>query len=126
MNGGTFIGDGLPLFDIRKFRVADETIISTAALGRQLAQVIGKSGAVFLLGHGMVTVDSSLYGLVGRSEALRTNAQVQIQAVGLGGSVTYLDPVPPPAPPAPNAPPRATGEGGGRAWQYQVRTVSIK
>jgi ribulose-5-phosphate 4-epimerase/fuculose-1-phosphate aldolase len=126
MNGGTFIGDGLPLFDIRKYRVGNETIISTPALGRQLGEAIGKSGAAFLLGHGMVTVDSSLYGLVGRSEALRTNAQIQIQAIALGGNVTYLDPVPPPAPTPPNAPPRVTGEGGGRAWQYWVRTVSIR
>jgi HCOMODA/2-hydroxy-3-carboxy-muconic semialdehyde decarboxylase len=125
MNGATFIGDGLPLFDIRKYRVANETIISTPALGRQLGQVIGKAGAAFLLGHGMVTVDSSLYGLVGRAEALRTNARVETQAIALGGNVTYLDPVPPPAP-APSAPARATGEGGGRAWQYWVRTVSIR
>ena len=52
VNGGTFIGDGLPLFDIRKFRVANETIISTAPLGRQLAEVIGKKDAALLLGHG--------------------------------------------------------------------------
>jgi HCOMODA/2-hydroxy-3-carboxy-muconic semialdehyde decarboxylase len=126
MNGGTFIGDGLPLFDIRKFRVANETIISTPALGKQLAQSIGKKGAVFLLGHGMVTVDSSLYALVGRAEALRTNARVETQAIALGGTVAYLDPVPPPAPAAPNAPARATGEGGGRGWEYWVRTVSIR
>ena len=43
MNGGTFIGNGLPIFDIRKYRVANETIISTPALGRQLGQVIGKA-----------------------------------------------------------------------------------
>lgn len=126
MNGGTFIGDGLPLFDIRKFRTGNETIISTPALGRQLGQASLKAGAVFLLGHGMVTMDSSLYGLVGRSEALRANARVQTQAIALGGNVTYLDPVQPPAPVAPNAPARATGEGGGRGWQYWVRTVSIR
>jgi ribulose-5-phosphate 4-epimerase/fuculose-1-phosphate aldolase len=126
MNGGTFIGDGLPLFDIRKYRVTDETIISTPALGRQLGQVIGKKGAAFLLGHGMVTVDSSLYSLVGRAQALRTNARVEIQAIALGGNVTYLDPVPPPDPPAANAPARVTGEGGGRGWEYWVRTVSIR
>jgi HCOMODA/2-hydroxy-3-carboxy-muconic semialdehyde decarboxylase len=125
-NGGTFIGDGLPLYDIRKYRTENETIISTPALGRSLGQVIGKAGAAFLLGHGMVTVDSSLYGLVGRAESLRENARVQIQAVGLGGNVSYLNPVPPPAPQPANAPPRVTGEGGGRGWQYWVRQVSIR
>lgn len=90
MNGGTFIGDGLPVFDIRKFRVANETIISTPALGTQLSQVIGKSGAALLLGHGAVTVASSLYALVGRAEALRENARVEEQAIALGGNVTYL------------------------------------
>lgn len=126
MNGGTFIGDGLPLFDIRKFRTGRETIVSTPALGRALAQVLGNKPAVLLLGHGAVTVDSSLYRLVGRAVALRTNARIEEQAIALGGEVTYLNPVPPPAARAPGAPARVTGEGGGRAWEYWVRQVPIR
>ena len=121
MNGGTFIGDGLPLFDIRKFGTNRETLISTPALGRSLAQVLGNKPAVLLLGHGAVTVDSSLYGLVTRSVALREDARIEEQAIALGGEVKYLNPLPPPAK-APGAP-RVTGEGGGRAWEYWVRHV---
>src|SRR5579862_5078076 len=44
VNGGTFIGDGLPLLNVRG-------LISTPALGHQLGQVIGKSGAALLVGH---------------------------------------------------------------------------
>jgi ribulose-5-phosphate 4-epimerase/fuculose-1-phosphate aldolase len=126
MNGGTFIGDGLPLFDIRKFRTGRETIISTPALGRALAQVLGNKPAVLLLGHGAVAVDSSLYRLVGRSVELRANARIEEQAIALGGEVTYLNPLAPPATRAPGAPARVTGEGGGRGWEYWVRQVSIR
>ena len=94
MNGATFIGDGLPLFDIRKFGTNRETLISTPALGKSLAQVLGNKSAVLLLGHGAVTVDSSLYGLVTRSVALRENARIEQQAISLGGEVTYLNPLP--------------------------------
>jgi hypothetical protein len=121
MNGGTFIGDGLPLFDIRKFGTNRETLISTPALGRSLAQVLGSKAAVLLLGHGAVTVDSSLYGLVARSVALRANARIEEQAIALGGEVKYLNPLPPAA--SASGPARVTGEGGGRAWEYWVRRV---
>jgi ribulose-5-phosphate 4-epimerase/fuculose-1-phosphate aldolase len=127
-NGGTFIGTGLPLFDIRKFPTGQETIISTAPLGRALAETLGKKSAVLLLGHGAVMADSSLYALVGRAHGLRMNARIEEQAIALGGTVSYLDtpPPPPPAPRDPNAPPRLTGEGGGRGWEYWVRTVSVR
>ena len=127
-NGGTFIGTGLPLFDIRKFRTGQETIISTAPLGHALAEVLGKKPAALLLGHGAVLVDTSLYALVGRARGLRMNARIEEQAIALGGTVSYLDtpPPPPPAPRDPNAPPRTTGEGGGRGWEYWVRIVSLR
>ena len=128
VNGGTFIGDGFPIFDIRPFRTANETIISTAALGKALAQSLGNKPAVLLLGHGAVVVGPSLYALVARSNSLRNNARIQQQAIALGGEVNYLDTPPPPPPPAPvkGAPARVTGDGGGRGWEYWVRKISIE
>jgi HCOMODA/2-hydroxy-3-carboxy-muconic semialdehyde decarboxylase len=123
MNGGTFIGDGLPLFDVRKYRTGNENIITTPALGRELAKVLGNSSAVLLLGHGAVTVAPSLYSLVGRVEGLKTNANIQAQAIALGGEVKHWTQT---ATKPQRWENRATGEGGGRGWEYWVRHVSLE
>jgi ribulose-5-phosphate 4-epimerase/fuculose-1-phosphate aldolase len=122
-NGGTFIGDGLPLFDIRKYRTGNENIITTPALGRELAKVLGNKSAVLLPGHGAVTVAPSLYSLVGRVESLKINALIQKQAIALGGEVKYWTQT---ATKPQSRENRATGEGGGRAWEYWVRHVSLE
>ena len=88
VNGGTFIGDGLPLHDIRKFDPR-ETLIRTPALGRSVAMVLGNEPGVLLKGHGIALTDSSLRGLVVRAYNLRMNARMQQQAIALGGKVTY-------------------------------------
>src|SRR5262249_45111434 len=84
VNGGTFIGAGFPLHDIRKFDPR-ETIIRTPSLGRSVAMALGKSPAVLLRGHGIALTDSSLRNLVVRAYNLRMNARIQQQAIALGG-----------------------------------------
>ena len=56
VNGGAFIGDGLPMFDIRKFDPR-ETIITSPALGRAVAQALGNRPAVLLKGHGIALTE---------------------------------------------------------------------
>ncbi|HSG63713.1 MAG TPA: class II aldolase/adducin family protein, partial [Gammaproteobacteria bacterium] len=43
-------------------------------------------------GHGVAVVGASIPFAVGRSIYLELNAAIQLQAIGLGGTVTYLDP----------------------------------
>lgn len=122
-NAATFIGPGLPNYDIRKFTggfsspVGCAHCISTPALGEALAKTLGNSGAALLFGHGIVVVDSSLPDLVSRSYNLRMNARIQQMAIDLGGSVSYLE-----------APARGTSGGAGfnRDWDYWRRLVSVK
>ena len=122
-NAATFIGPGLPNYDIRAFTggfpspVGCGHCISTPELGRALADVLGKSGAALLFGHGIVVVDSSLPDLVSRSYNLRMNARIQQIAIALGGTVTYID-----------APARGTSGGAefNRDWDYWKRLVSLK
>ena len=59
VNGGVFIGDGLPMHDIRKFDPR-ENIIRTSELGQTVATVLGKKPAVLLKGHGIALTGSSL------------------------------------------------------------------
>ena len=119
VNGGTFVGDGLPLHDIRKFDLR-ETLIRTPALGRSVAMVLGNKPGVLLKGHGIALTDASLRGLVVRAYNLRMNARIQQQAIALGGKVTYLeDPPSPPAIPTGSAPNAAYNRG----WEYWKQIV---
>jgi HCOMODA/2-hydroxy-3-carboxy-muconic semialdehyde decarboxylase len=87
-----FIGAGLPLFEIRSVAGMTDMLVSTPALGRALATTVGAAPAALMRGHGTVVVGESLPVAVGRSIYLDANAKVQLQAIALGGPVTYLDP----------------------------------
>lgn len=89
----SFIGDGVPVFDIRKAFGMTDMLVSDAAKGRALAQTLGARTCVLMRGHGVVVVGPSIPFAVGRSIYLDMNAQIQTQAMTLaGGKVTYLDP----------------------------------
>jgi ribulose-5-phosphate 4-epimerase/fuculose-1-phosphate aldolase len=69
-----------------------DMLVRSPVLGRALAQTLGGKAAALMRGHGAVVVSASLSGVVGRSIYLQLNAQLQAQAIALGGPVTYLDP----------------------------------
>jgi ribulose-5-phosphate 4-epimerase/fuculose-1-phosphate aldolase len=85
-----FIGDGVPVFDIRKAAGITDMLVSDSARGRALAQVLGARPVALMRGHGVVVAGSSLPVAVGRSIYVESNAKIQAQALALGGSVTYL------------------------------------
>jgi ribulose-5-phosphate 4-epimerase/fuculose-1-phosphate aldolase len=120
VNQGLFIGDGLPMFDIRQFnQVRHERIVTTPEMGKALAGVLGNNPAVLMTGHGVLVVDKSLPEVVSRAYGLKVNAKIQEQAISLGGKVTYI------ALPA-GAPDTANGPNGiRRAWEYWKRLVSL-
>jgi ribulose-5-phosphate 4-epimerase/fuculose-1-phosphate aldolase len=90
---GYFIGEGVPVFEIRKTAGITDMLISTPALGRALAQALGGKSAVLMRGHGAAVVATSLHLVVGKSYYLNVNARLQLEAMQLGGGkVTYLDP----------------------------------
>lgn len=87
-----FIADGVPVFDIRSVTTeATDLLIRNAALGRFLAEKLANRGAVLMRGHGAAVVGPSLQDVVGRGVYLQTNAELQLQAITLGGPVHYLD-----------------------------------
>ena len=127
VNGGVFLGDGLPLHDIRTFD-ARETIIRTPALGRSVAMVLGKEPAVLLKGHGIALTDVSLRLLVARAYNLRMNARIQHQAIALGGKVISIED-PPGASASPSVSPAVPNASNAdaaynRGWEYWKRIVS--
>lgn len=88
----SFIGAGLPIFDIRQTGGMTNMLVSSPALGRALAQALGDKPAALMRGHGAVVVAGSLPTVVGRSIYMDLNARMQAQAIALGGPVAYLDP----------------------------------
>ena len=87
-----FIGEGLPVFDIRRHSGMTDMLVSDPDRARGLVEALGKKTAVLMRGHGSTVVGSTILVAVGRSIYLEMNARLQAQAIGLGGDVTYLDP----------------------------------
>ena len=88
---GSFIGAGVPVFEIRTAGGETDMLIRTPALGRALAQTLADKSAVLMRGHGAAIAAPSLHIVVGRSYYLNLNARLQMQAMQLGGKVNYLD-----------------------------------
>ncbi len=88
----SFIGDGVPNFEIRTAGGMTDMLISSPDLGRALAKTVGRHPAALLRGHGGVVVGASLPLAVGRSIYMELNARLQMQAMALPGPLTYLDP----------------------------------
>ena len=89
---GSFIGEGVPVFEIRKAAGTTDMLIRTSELGRALAQTLGDKSAVLMRGHGAAVAATSLHLVVGKAYYLNLNARLQLQAMQLGGGrVTYLD-----------------------------------
>jgi HCOMODA/2-hydroxy-3-carboxy-muconic semialdehyde decarboxylase len=87
-----FVADGVPVFDIRKAGGVTDLLVRDAPLGRALAKTLGSKSAALMRGHGAVVVASSIPNAVGRAVYLDINARAQMQAIALGGRVSYVDP----------------------------------
>ena len=87
----SFIGDGLPVFEIRKVKKGSDLLVRDPKLGAALAKSLGKEAAALMRGHGSVTVGENLQRAVGRSVYLEMSARMQMQALLLSNKITYLD-----------------------------------
>ena len=89
----SFIGDGLPNFEIRDVKKGSDLLVRDPKLGAALAKTLGKKSAALMRGHGSVTVGENLPRAVGRSVYLEMSARMQLQALLLsqGGRINYLD-----------------------------------
>lgn len=114
-----FLGEGVPVFEIRKAGGVTDMLIRDNALGHALAQTLADKPAVLLRGHGAVVVAPSLQVVAGRAYYMMVNARVQAQALQLGGGhVTYLEPD--------EARKAAPQDGYERAWNLWKQTLAGK
>jgi ribulose-5-phosphate 4-epimerase/fuculose-1-phosphate aldolase len=86
-----FVGQGAPVFEIREAG-GDTTdlLISNNHLGRALADHFVGHDIVLMRGHGSTVVGGSIRQAVYRAIYAELNARYQLQAMQLGGEVTFL------------------------------------
>ena len=87
----SFISGAARVFEIRERFGTTDMLVRSVAQGNALAESLGGDAIVLMRGHGFCAVGQSLPVVVFRAVYTETNAALQQQAIGLGGSVTYLD-----------------------------------
>ncbi len=74
------------VWDIRPFNKGRSGIVNTPALGKAMADAMGKSRAVLLWGHGVALGGTSIADAIVQADALRDGAQLQQAAAATGAS----------------------------------------
>jgi ribulose-5-phosphate 4-epimerase/fuculose-1-phosphate aldolase len=90
-HNAAFLAQGVPVFDIREKFGASDIVISTAAKGAALAEVLADKPVALLRAHGMVAVGPTLAVAVFRAIFTVASAGIQHQAHALGGPIAALD-----------------------------------
>jgi ribulose-5-phosphate 4-epimerase/fuculose-1-phosphate aldolase len=88
----SFLGAGVPVWDVRKDFGETDMLVSNNAMGKSLALALADKPVLLMRGHGDVAVGPSVKMAVFRAYYTDVNAKLQLQALGLGGEVTYLTP----------------------------------
>ena len=86
-----FLGEGTALFDSQDTVGDSDLLIRTPELGRAMARAMGTCSCILMRGHGSTVVAGSIEQAVYRAIYTEVNAQLQLQAKGLG-DVRYLTP----------------------------------
>jgi len=87
-----FLSVGVPLFEIRDAGGMTDLLVRNPDLGRALAKTLADKPVALMRGHGNVVVGSDIPLAVYRAVYTEVNARLQVQAIMLGGSITYLEP----------------------------------
>jgi len=87
-----FLAEGVPIFEIRDAGGMTDLLVRDPHLGRALARSLGEKPVALMRGHGNVVVGTSIPLAVYRAIYTEVNARLQVQAIALGGSITFLEP----------------------------------
>jgi ribulose-5-phosphate 4-epimerase/fuculose-1-phosphate aldolase len=87
-----FLLRGAPVFDMRKHFGCTDLLVRTPEQGAALALTLGNGNVSLMRGHGFVTVAETIEIAVFQAIYTALNASLQLQAIALGGGVTYLEP----------------------------------
>jgi len=86
----SFLGAGVPVFEIRDTVVDNDLLVRDTRLGAALARRLGACACVLMRGHGMTVVGDSLPEAVFRAVYTERNAKLQAMAQQLEGPIRFL------------------------------------
>lgn len=88
---GGFLSGGAPVFDIAKLFGCTDLLVRSPEQGAALAAALGDGSICLMRGHGFVTASETVKLAVFQSIYTDLNASLQLQAITLGGEITYLE-----------------------------------
>ena len=112
------IGPDIPVWDIRHRFGDTNLLVTTSAHGNDLADTLGTNRVVLMRGHGAAVAGVSIQDTVHTSVHLKINAQIQTEAMRMGGDIVYLSD-------GEIAEMRKSNAGRARAWEYWTRRAGI-
>jgi HCOMODA/2-hydroxy-3-carboxy-muconic semialdehyde decarboxylase len=92
IHSGSFMGEQVPVWDIRDRFGDTNLLVTNMAQGRDLAARLGPHNVSLMRGHGFVAAARSIIEVVRMSVYVPRNARVQMAAMRLGGAVKPLSP----------------------------------
>jgi HCOMODA/2-hydroxy-3-carboxy-muconic semialdehyde decarboxylase len=84
VGNAAFLGDGVPVFDIRTVDDEGDLNVCTVPQAQALARALGRHWVVLLRGHGAVAVGDAVRSCVRHAIIAENNARLQLQATLLG------------------------------------------
>jgi ribulose-5-phosphate 4-epimerase/fuculose-1-phosphate aldolase len=91
LHNAAFLGDFVPVFDIREKFGPTDMLVNRKERGTELARVLGQHTTALMRGHGDVVVGSNIQNVVWRAYYTEINARMLAQAIALGGGpIMYL------------------------------------
>jgi ribulose-5-phosphate 4-epimerase/fuculose-1-phosphate aldolase len=91
-NTASFLAPEVPVFEMRTAAGMTNNLVTDSPRGKALLETLGDRPVALLRGHGNVVVGPDLRRTVSRAIYTEVNARMQLQAVMLGGPITYIDP----------------------------------
>lgn len=86
------LGERIGVWDIREKFGDTDLLVTTNEQGRDLARTLGQAKAVLMRGHGCAATGVSIPDVVAVAISMKVNAKTIMNALLLGGQITYLSP----------------------------------
>jgi ribulose-5-phosphate 4-epimerase/fuculose-1-phosphate aldolase len=89
-NSGSFLFPNPPIFDTSNVPEATSVLVNKPVIGKALVDILGQNNVVLMRGHGNTVVGRNVRETVSRGIYTELNARLLLQALALGGPITYV------------------------------------